>query len=205
MKKDEKSFELKQNVSDSKIQIENTTIKLNFGENPNPPSAYDEIIKNHRSFKLVGHTGSVFSLSISPDKKYLVSGSYDETIRLWNFVTRNTLVIFKGHFSPVLCVKFSPFSHYFASGGSDRTAKLWSVNNPGPLRVLVGHLSDVEMIDFHPNSFYLVTAANDRTIRLWSLASGTCVRVFFNTNATYIDCLSFSNSGKILAVGSKFD
>jgi WD40 repeat protein len=108
-------------------------------------SAFDEIIKKHRKIRLVGHTGSIYSISISPDKKYIISGSFDETIRLWNFVTKNTLVIYKGHFAPVLCVKFSPFSHYFASGGSDRTAKLWSVNNPGPLRLFVGHLSDVEV------------------------------------------------------------
>jgi WD40 repeat protein len=108
-------------------------------------SAFDEIIKKHRMIKLVGHTGSIYSIHISPEKKYLISGSFDETIRLWNFVTKNTLVIYKGHFAPVLCVKFSPFSHYFASGGSDRTAKFWSINNPGPLRIFVGHLSDVEV------------------------------------------------------------
>lgn len=129
----QKSFE-KPSQSDSK----------QFGEPTK--SAFDEIIKKHRMIKLVGHTGSIYSINISPEKKYLISGSYDETIRLWNFVTKNTLVIYKGHFAPVLSVKFSPFSHYFASGGSDRTAKFWSINNPGPLRIFVGHLSDVEVI-----------------------------------------------------------
>jgi len=71
---------------------------------------YEEIIKKQRKFKLLGHTDAIFSVSISPDKKYIVSGSYDETIRLWSIYTKSTLVIYKGHFSPVLCVKFSPFS-----------------------------------------------------------------------------------------------
>ena len=137
-KKDDKSFVF-QKPSDKPSQSDN---KSNL---ENPKSAFEEIIKKHRMIRLVGHTGSVFGISISPDRKYLISGSYDESVRLWNFVTKNTLVIYKGHFSPVLCVKFSPFSHYFASGGSDRTAKLWSVNKPGPLRLFVGHLSDVEV------------------------------------------------------------
>jgi len=152
--------------------------------------------------KLTGHTSAVYSISISPEKMYLISGSYDETIRLWSFITKSTLVIYKGHFAPILCVKFSPFSHYFASGGLDRTAKLWSINNPGPLRMFVGHLSDVEIVDFHHNSFYLITASNDKTIRLWALENGICVRVFFNPINTFIDCLTFSNSGKILVVGT---
>jgi WD40 repeat protein len=71
---------------------------------------YEEITKRQRKFKLQGHTDSIFSISISPDKKYIVSGSYDETIRLWSIHTKNTLVVYKGHFAPVLCVKFSPFS-----------------------------------------------------------------------------------------------
>ena len=140
-------------------------------------SVYEDIIKKQRKFKLFGHTDAVFSVSISPDKKYIISGSYDEAIRLWSIYTKTTLVVYKGHFSPVLSVKFSPFSynnfcnpyfrHYFASGGCDRTARLWAMNSPGPLRIFVGHLADVELVDFHPNSFYLVTSANDKTIRLY--------------------------------------
>lgn len=139
VKKDEKNNDFNQKSNDKPSQTYTKQIP------DYTTSAFEEIIKKHRMIKLVGHTCSIYSISISPDKKYLISGSYDETIRLWNFFTKNTLVIYKGHFAPVLCVKFSPFSHYFASGGSDRTAKLWSVNNPGPLRLFVGHLSDVEV------------------------------------------------------------
>ncbi len=39
----------------------------------------------------------------------------------------------------------------------------------------------------------------------WALENGECVRIFFNySNITNIDCVSFSNSGKLLAVGCKF-
>ncbi len=81
------------------------------GEDENPEgSAYEEIIKKQRKFKLFGHSDAVFSISLSIDKKYIVSGSYDETIRLWSIFTRSTLAVYRGHFSPVLCVKFSPFT-----------------------------------------------------------------------------------------------
>jgi WD40 repeat protein len=73
-------------------------------------SCYEEIIKKQRKFRLLGHTDAVFSVSISPDKKYIISGSFDETIRLWSIFSKTTLVVYKGHFSPVLCVKFSAFS-----------------------------------------------------------------------------------------------
>lgn len=190
--------DLKKMAADDNVTKKDTSEGLSEG------AVYEEVIKRQRKFRLFGHTDSIFSICISPDKKYIVSGSFDETIRLWSIYTKSALVVYKGHFSPVLCVKFSPFSHYFASGGSDRTARLWAMNSPGPLRVFVGHLSDVELVDFHPNSFYIVTSSNDKTIRLWSLESGDCVRIFFNySEKSYVDCICFSNSGKIMAVGCK--
>ena len=187
-----------------KMETENTN---NEGETANnlsshPEFVYELITQRHRKITLYGHSDSVYSVSISPDKENIISGSFDETIRLWNLHTKTTIAVFKGHCSPVLCVKFAPISHYFASGGSDRTARLWAINSSGALRIFAGHLSDVEIVDFHPNSLYLITAANDKTIRLWAIKTGECVRIFVNySNCGYIDCLCFSNSGKLLAVG----
>lgn len=84
--------------------------QLNENKDEELNSAYEDCIKKFRKFKLCGHSDAVFSVSISPDKKHLVSASFDETIRLWSLLTKSTLVLYKGHFSPVLSVKFSPFS-----------------------------------------------------------------------------------------------
>lgn len=71
--------------------------------------AFEEIVQKHRKFKLNGHVDAVFGISISHNKKYILSCSFDESVRLWSVHTRHTLVVYKGHFSPVLCVKFSPY------------------------------------------------------------------------------------------------
>ncbi|KAI8360745.1 WD40-repeat-containing domain protein [Choanephora cucurbitarum] len=128
--------------------------------------------------KLVGHSGSVYGLSFSPDNKYLVSCSEDKTARLWNTQTYSNLVVYKGHHSPVWDVDFGPFGFYFATASHDRTARLWSCDQIHPLRIFAGHLSDVDTIKFHPNSKYVVTGSSDRTCRLWDVQKGSCVRVF---------------------------
>ena len=191
-----------QNKQEEKAS-KNENNNQNSPEAPNPQFLYELITKSHRRFTLYGHQSAVYSISISPDNQYLISGSYDTTIRLWNLHTKTCLGVYKGHFCPVLCVKFSPISHYFASGACDKTARLWSVNSGGALRIFVGHLSDVELIDFHPNGLYLITSANDKTIRLWTIKTGECCRIFVNYSLTntYVDCMCFSNSGKLLAVG----
>lgn len=189
--------------NNKKTEAEKNNIESESANNisSHPEFVYELITQRHRKITLYGHSDSVYSVSISPDKENIISGSFDGTIRLWNLHTKTTIAVFKGHFSPVLCVKFAPISHYFASGGSDRTARLWAINSSGALRIFAGHLSDVEIVDFHPNSLYLITAANDKTIRLWAIKTGECVRIFVNySNCGYIDCLCFSNSGKLLAV-----
>ena len=37
---------------------------------------------------LTGHSGSVYSVAYSPDGKHLVSGSYDNTVKVWDAQTR---------------------------------------------------------------------------------------------------------------------
>ena len=176
----------------------------NSKEIPSPSFIYELITSRYRHFSLFGHTGSIFSISISPENDYIISGSFDGNVRLWNLHTKSCVNIYK-NFSPILSVKFSPIGHYFVSGGCDNSIKLYAINSIGPLRIFYGHLSDVEIVDFHPNGLYVISSSNDKTIRLWEIKSGECCRIFVNYNkdVSYINCLTFSNSGKLLVIAVK--
>lgn len=57
---------------------------------------------------LEGHSSSVSSVTFSPDGKQVVSGSYDNTVRLWDAVMGAALQTLEGHSSSVSSVAFSP-------------------------------------------------------------------------------------------------
>lgn len=130
------------------------------------------------SKRLIGHSGSIYGLSFSPDNRYLLSSSEDKTVRLWSMDTHTGLVSYKGHNHPVWDVKFNPFGHYFATASHDQTARLWSCDHIYPLRIFAGHLSDVDTLSWHPNGTYLVTGSSDKTCRMWDISKGSSVRVF---------------------------
>jgi hypothetical protein len=65
----------------------------------------------------------VESVSFSPDGRYIVSGSWDNTLRLWDASTGREIEGFdgRGHTDHVESVSFSPDGRYIVSGSLDYT------------------------------------------------------------------------------------
>ena len=75
-----------------------------------------------------GHLSSVESVAFSPDGKLIVSGSGDETIRLWDAATGALHgEPLEGHLGSVNSVAFSPDGKLVVSGSNDKTVRLWDV------------------------------------------------------------------------------
>jgi len=74
----------------------------------------------------VGHTGDVWAVAVSADGRLLVSGSHDQTVRLWNVQTReNLLTLFHG--SDGEWVVWTNSGHYAASPNGDKMMG-WHLN-----------------------------------------------------------------------------
>ena len=77
--------------------------------------------------KTVGkHEGCVFALAFSPDEKLIVSGSEDQTIRIWEIESLNEVRRFH-HEGWVNSVAFSPDGTCVASGSDDESIRLWHI------------------------------------------------------------------------------
>ncbi|KAH3763179.1 transcription initiation factor TFIID subunit [Pelomyxa schiedti] len=161
------------------------------------PSAASAIASNATE-SLYGHYGPVYATSFTPDNKWLLSCSEDNTVRLWSLATHTNVVCYKGHQAPVWDVQFSPLGFYFATASHDRTARLWTTNQYAPIRIFVGHLSDVNIVRFHPNVNYVLTGSSDKTIRMWEVSTGTCVRIMA-AHTHSVGALAVSPEGRIIA------
>lgn len=42
----------------------------------------------------------------SPDGKWIASGSFDKSVKLWNGITGNFVAAFRGHVGPVYQIRF---------------------------------------------------------------------------------------------------
>ncbi|TFK59731.1 WD40 repeat-like protein, partial [Pluteus cervinus] len=70
----------------------------------------------------------VTSVAFSSDNKYVVSGSRDKTVRIWNVETGlQKGTEFTGHPDWVTSVAFSSDSKYVVSGSDDKTVRIWDM------------------------------------------------------------------------------
>jgi WD40 repeat protein len=83
-------------------------------------------LKGERLGKFVGHESDVWAVAPSPDGRLLVSGSGDQTARLWNLKTRELIVtLFRG--TDGEWVMWTPQGYYTGSPGADKIVG-WQIN-----------------------------------------------------------------------------
>ncbi len=76
------------------------------------------------------HTETVEAVAVSADGKFIATGSFDKTVKLWDAVTGKELRTFGGelgHKGQVLCVAFTAKGDQLATGGADNTLRIWDV------------------------------------------------------------------------------
>ncbi|PYH28219.1 NACHT and WD40 domain protein [Aspergillus neoniger CBS 115656] len=148
-----------------------------------------------------GHSSSVSSVALSPDGRILASGSWDDTIKLWDPATGVEQRTLTGHSSLIFSVAFSPDGRTLASGSRDHTIKLWNPVTGVEQRTLTGHSSTVFSVAFSPDGRTLASGSDDKTIKLWDPATGVEQRTLTGHSST-VSSVAFLPDGRILASGS---
>jgi WD40 repeat protein len=121
---------------------------------------------------LRGHTGGVTACAISPAGDYIVSASYDNTLKVWDAHTREERRTLHGHTDAVNGCAISPAGDYIVSASHDRTLKVWDARTGEERRTLHGHTDTVNGCAISPAGDYIVSASRDQTLKVWDAHTG---------------------------------
>ena len=169
---------------------------------------------------LTGHTGRVTSLGFPADGRFLASGSFDGTVRLWDIDTGEQTALFAGHRAGIGAIAVSPDGKTVVSG--DSTWKgvliLWDVETGEQIKRHTGYTDNlihrfkifldknrtvpnpnaIEAIAFSPDGKTFVSGHRDGTVRLWDAETGRKISAFREHKREGIRDVAFSPDGKML-------
>jgi WD40 repeat protein len=141
------------------------------------------------------------SLAIATEGDWLVSGSFDRTLKCWDIVTGKLWQIYSGHQAPITAVAISPNGNWLVSGSDDRTIKRWDTLTGQCLQTYSGHGDWIWAVVIAPEGKWLVSGSVDRTIKRWDTLTGQCLQTY-SGHQNSVGAVAISPKGDWLVSGS---
>ncbi|KAI8371348.1 WD40-repeat-containing domain protein [Radiomyces spectabilis] len=163
------------------------------------------VIPNAVGATLTGHRGNVKCVEfIGDDGREIVSGSSDNTLRIWDTETAECLDILEGHRSRIWDLSSTVQGDFVASASGDGTVKIWNLSSTKAscANTLNGHAGDVYSVKYHPNQEHVVTGGYDKTVRLFDVNTGAIVKTFPGHQLAVTKTI-FNPLGNLVISGSK--
>lgn len=99
---------------------------------------------------------------------FIISGSRDKTIKLWDALSGLCLMTLVGHDNWVRAVLFHPGGgKRILSCSDDKTLRVWDYKNQRCEKTLEAHTHFVTTLDFHKSAPYVATGSVDQLVKIW--------------------------------------
>lgn len=85
-----------------------------------------DLERRHELFELK-HRGTVHAISYSPDGSSIATGSWDQTVKLWDAATGRERAVFKWPIGRVYCLAYAPDGLRLAAGGDLGAVVVWDM------------------------------------------------------------------------------
>jgi len=114
-----------------------------------------------------GHGECIYSLQYN--EQYLVSGSRDRSLKVWDMETRRCVRTLTKHRGSVLCLQFDsdPDEDIIVSGSSDSDVIIWKFSTGQEIQTL-RHAHRESVLNVKFDKRILVTCSKDKTIKIFN-------------------------------------
>ncbi|GKZ38574.1 hypothetical protein AbraIFM66950_010857 [Aspergillus brasiliensis] len=114
------------------------------------------------------HQECVYAIQFT--ERWLVSGSRDKTVRVWDLDTKRLWYPpLQGHTKSVLCLQFDPrpSEDIIVSGSSDKNVIIWRFSTGEKLHE-IAPAHDDSVLNLRFDERYIVTCSKDKLIKVWN-------------------------------------
>jgi WD40 repeat protein len=118
-----------------------------------------------------GHSGHIEAIS-SFHNRYIVSGSADCKIKVWDSFNGHLVHDLQGHSDRVLSLA-NINGYFLASGSADKTVKIWDIESGKLLKTLEGNLGGIRALAVSGDK--VISGSNDGVIKIWDIEKGYAI------------------------------
>ena len=149
---------------------------------------------------LGGHTQRVMGVAFTPDGRKLVSGSWDDTLKIWDVETGREVMTLDAHREGVESVDISPDGRLIASGGRDNAARIWELESGRELLAFRDHQGYVTSVKFAMDGARVISGGRDRIVRIWDAETGEEYHALAG-HTDHVNCVAVHPYGRWIASG----
>jgi WD40 repeat protein len=139
--------------------------------------------------------------SFSPDGRYVVTGSSDNSARVWEVATGRLIGKPLLHDNWVRTVAFAPDNQHVLTGSHDNTAQLWDIQTGERTAPTLHHAGIIISVAVSPDGTTALTGSGDKTARLWNLETGKPIGLPMLQKGDVLS-VSFSDDGAFALTGT---
>lgn len=149
----------------------------------------------HERIRVDAHSDWISAIAFSPDGKLIASGSFDNTLRLWDLQGNPVSAPLVGHSDWITSVVFSPNGTCILSGSSDGTLQTWNLDGTPSGEIFKSTRNQINAIACSPLCDRIILGNSDGTLQLldWK---GNLIGKSFIGHTGQITSVKFSPDGR---------
>ncbi|MDX1993224.1 MAG: WD40 repeat domain-containing protein [bacterium] len=151
--------------------------------------------------RLLGHTGPVLTVAFSPVGGLLVSGSTDNSLRLWEIPSGREVGVLRRNDGSVRKIAFSRDGAYLASISGGATVRVWMMPEGREVVTFDSVDHDLEALDFMPDGAHLVCGYVNGLLRVVRIEDGAEIQAI-SAHDYAVHTVAVSPDGSRIASGS---
>lgn len=161
----------------------------------------------------IGHTNGIDLGLFSPSGQFVLTGSRDETAKLWQTKSGQLIASLEGHSGTIYAIDFSADEKYILTGSGDGKIKLWETNSGQLLQTAKAHAKAVTSAQFSPpcpadqncpfgNGIYFLSGGGDNKVKLWRTDTQELV-LTLSGHEDFIKAVAFSPNSSFVLTASQ--